>query len=115
MKSLFVATFCFCTYAAFTQSNYVAATVTQKDGKTISGQIDYREWITTPRQIRFRASAESAVIIYDCNDLKEFSITSKNEIYQSAIVDVNNESVVNRGRILVSTPVAGKSRFIHFK
>jgi len=91
MKSLFATAFCFCTYIAYAQSNYVDGAVTQKDGSIISGQIDYREWVTTPRQIRFRASAKSAAILYGCDDLKEFSITFKNEIYQSAIVDVNNE------------------------
>ena len=93
MQSLFAAVFCFCTYFAFAQSNYVAGSITQKDGTIVSGQIDYREWITTPRQIRFRASPESAAITYGCHDLAAFSITFKNEIYESAIVDVNNEPV----------------------
>ena len=70
MKSLFVITFCVCTCTAFAQSNFVAGAITQKNGKIISGQIDYREWITTPRQIRFRASADGEANIYDCNDLK---------------------------------------------
>lgn len=93
MKTLIVITFCFCAYSAFTQSNYITGSITQKDGTIVSGQIDYREWVTTPRQIRFRASAESAAIVYGCNDLAAFTITARNEIYQSAIVEVNNEPV----------------------
>lgn len=77
MKSLSVAIFCVCTCTAFAQSNFVAGAVTQKNGEISSGQIDYREWVTTPCQIRFRASADGEANIYDCNDLKEFSRSIK--------------------------------------
>lgn len=93
MKALLAAIFTLLASTLSAQSNFVAGAITKTNGETITGQIDYREWMTNPQQIKFRASADSEAETFSLNDLSEFKINHKNEIYQRAIVDVNNEPV----------------------
>ncbi|MEZ5039988.1 MAG: hypothetical protein R2828_08850 [Saprospiraceae bacterium] len=78
-------------YFAYGQTNYVTGHVVTKKGETIQGEINYKEWVVNPRKISFRT--EEGVQVYTPNDLKTFKIDAKNEIYESAIVLVNRESL----------------------
>jgi hypothetical protein len=80
-------------YTATAQTNFVAGTIIQLNGDTVKGQIEYKEWIYNPKFIRFRTNATQIGKAFTPKDIKGFTITSQNEKYQSAIVDVNNESL----------------------
>jgi hypothetical protein len=85
--------FLFPVYSAIAQANYVASSIIQLNGDTLKGEIDYREWIYNPKTINFRANKNKKSQVYKPNEIKGFTILSKNEKYQSAIVKVNNESL----------------------
>ena len=80
-------------YTAHTQVNFVASTIIQLNGDTIKGEINYQEWEYNPRKIQFRNKNTQSVKTYTCKDIKGFTINDKNEKYQTAIVDVDNDPV----------------------
>jgi hypothetical protein len=59
----------------------------------LKGEIDYKEWIYNPKTINFRANKNKSSQFFKPKDIKGFTILSKNEKYQTAIVKVNNESL----------------------
>lgn len=73
------------------QRKYTAGQVVTRDGDIIKGEIDYREWVINPRTIKFRTG--EMVTTYGPKELRSFRIDSKNEIYESAVVLVNQESL----------------------
>jgi hypothetical protein len=80
-------------YSALAQTNYVASTIIQFNGDTLKGEIDYKEWVYNPKMINFRANKNKSPQVFKPKDIKGFTILSKNEKYQTAIVKVNNESL----------------------
>ena len=80
-------------YTAHTQVNFKEATIIQLNGDTIKGEIDYQEWAYNPKKIQFRSKNTQSVKTYTCRDIKGFTISYKNEKYQSAVVDVDNDPV----------------------
>jgi hypothetical protein len=79
-------------YTAFTQVNFVAGTIVKLNGDTLKGEIDYQEWTYNPRTIQFRNKNTQSAKDYTCRDIKGFTITDKNEKYQTVVVDINKES-----------------------
>lgn len=73
------------------QRKYTPGQIVTSEGEIIQGEIDYREWVINPRSIRFRVGQE--VKTYSPQDLRSFRVDSKNEIYESAVVLVNQESL----------------------
>ena len=80
-------------YTAHTQVNFKEATIIQLNGDTIKGEINYQEWVYNPKKIEFRHKKDQNITTYSCKDIKGFTISYKNEKYQSAVVDVDNESL----------------------
>ncbi|NJL75915.1 MAG: hypothetical protein HC892_13725 [Saprospiraceae bacterium] len=78
---------------AFGQGNFVAANITTRQGETVSGEIDYQEWIVNPKTIRFRKNEGSAVQTFKPIDLKSFTIAQNQEQYVASEVYVNYEPV----------------------
>ncbi len=93
MKSRLVVSLLFLSWLLNGQANFVAGKIVTKNGETIQGEIDYREWIFNPRTIKFRKSATDTPESYKPLDLQSFFIDYKKEKYISADVFVNNESL----------------------
>jgi hypothetical protein len=80
-------------FTIIAQSNFVEGNIVTLTNDTIKGQIDYPEWIFTPKQIRFRLNNTDKSKIYTSKDIKAFSIVYKNEQYQRAIVTIYPEQI----------------------
>ena len=95
MKKIIFTLLCFLYFSnfSFTQSNFVAGTITKPDGTVVTGQIDYREWTLNPTKINFRASVIGRTEIFTPTQIKEFSITTKKEFYKSATVFLNKATI----------------------
>lgn len=74
----------------FAQSNFVNATIIQKDNKEILGQIDYQEWKKNPRRVLFKTKNE-AIKAYFPSDINGFVIIDNAERYLSAVVKLSME------------------------
>jgi hypothetical protein len=85
--------FFFGIYSAFTQTNFVAGAIITLNSDTIKGEIDYPEWIYNPRKIVFRSKNMPNAKTYTYRDIKGFTISDKNEKYQTAIVDMDDAPV----------------------
>lgn len=73
------------------QKRYTAGQVVTAGGEVLKGEIDYREWVINPRQIRFKKDGQ--VTTFYPKDLRSFKVESKNEIYETGTVLVNEESL----------------------
>ena len=73
------------------QRNFTAGQVITSTGEIIKGEINYKEWVINPKKIKFRTDGE--VREYGPKDLRSFRIDGKNEIYETAAVLVNPESL----------------------
>jgi hypothetical protein len=74
------------------QSDLLNATIIDKNGKEISGVIDYQGRGKSPRKIFFKAKDTPAKVILPI-DIQGFTIIKKNERYISAILDLNKETL----------------------
>lgn len=75
--------------SSFSQ-NYQPATLTTNDGKTLEGQINYKNWKKNPSTIQFRKDETSAAQSYGVRDLRSFVVSG--DRYVSAVVDVDYRS-----------------------
>lgn len=73
------------------QRRYTPGQIVTATGEVLKGEIDYKEWVINPRKIKFKAEGE--VRTFRPKDLRSFRIDSKQEIYESAVVLVNQESL----------------------
>lgn len=73
------------------QKRFTSGQVVTAKGEVLKGEIGYREWVINPRQIRFKKDGE--ITIFSPKDLRSFKVDSKNEIYETAAVLVNEESL----------------------
>ena len=73
------------------QKRFTSGQVITAKGEILIGEVDYLEWVINPRKIRFRQ--DGSITIYGPKDLRSFRVDSKNEIYESAAVLVNTESL----------------------
>ncbi|MEO3402702.1 hypothetical protein AAFN85_02300 [Mucilaginibacter sp. CAU 1740] len=70
------------------QTNYKASIVTTKSGQTIQGFIDYREWLSNPASVNFKAGNSTALQIYKPTDISSFEVTGL-DAYQAAKVSIS--------------------------
>ncbi|NMM49894.1 outer membrane beta-barrel protein [Marinigracilibium pacificum] len=70
------------------QDNYLPAVIVSLQGDTISGKIDYKNWGSNPDKINFYN--ENKRTIYKPFEIKSFLVND--ELYQSAIVQVDNST-----------------------
>ncbi len=94
LKTVIITAFLFFfSFSMFAQSNFVEGNIVTLTNDTIKGQIDYPEWIFTPKQIRFRLNNSDKGKIYTSKDIKAFTIIYKNEQYERAIVSIYPEQI----------------------
>lgn len=88
MKQLFVI-FCtlFCLSTVSAQKNYLPGNIKKNSGETVEGFIDYKGWDINPKQIKFRTSAESPVVVYTISDLISFEVTGKDKFVRADITE----------------------------
>ena len=80
-------------YTTNAQINFKEASIVQLNGDTLKGEINYQEWVYNPKTIEFRQKSTDNRTTYSSKDIKGFIINYKNEKYQSAVVDISNESI----------------------
>ena len=80
-------------YVTNAQINFKEASIVQLNGDTLKGEINYQEWVYNPKTIEFRQKSTDNRTTYSSKDIKGFIINYKNEKYQSAVVDISNESI----------------------
>lgn len=70
----------------FGQTNFIKGTITTNEGTVVEGFIDYQEWRTNPKEIKFKSN--DAIIIYSPMDISRFNVS--NEIYfaKKVVLDV---------------------------
>ncbi|MBL7817440.1 MAG: hypothetical protein JNL70_20710 [Saprospiraceae bacterium] len=89
LKTVLLSLFFFSVHA---QNGFVDAIVYKSDGSTMTGQIKYQEWFINPEFVQFRASNSSNIQKLYPKDISKFTITGKNETYQSAILEIANRT-----------------------
>lgn len=82
---LFLSSLLVLTPQSYCQNPVHKGFIVNKQGDTIHGMIDYRDWNLSTKKIVFMASDQSELITYSPIDIKSFSV--KNELYQAAIVE----------------------------
>lgn len=87
-KQILFSVLSFIAFTTFAQ-NFQPATIVTTDGKSVEGEINYKDWKKNPAQIQFRKSSGSPEI-YSATDLKSFTVSD--DRYVSAIVDVDDRS-----------------------
>lgn len=85
--------FSFIGQLAFAQSNFVDASITLKDGKEMSGQMDYQQWVRNPRKVLFKSENQPTQTFLP-SDIKGFVIKSNAERYLSSAVTFNIETII---------------------
>lgn len=70
---------------AFTQNNFLPASITKRSGELITGYIDYREWTVNPSKIRFKTNLQLDDSSYTVVDLSSFDITGKERFVAASI------------------------------
>jgi len=77
--------------SAFSQSNFIPASVTLANGESLAGFIDYKDWDVTPRKISFKENIDDKPIKLFVTEVREFRLN--NEIFERAIVQVEYSSL----------------------
>ncbi len=72
------------------QKNFTKAKVITIDKDTISGYIDYKEWIKSPTQISFKGDLTQSAITYNPSQIAGFIIESNQETYHTLNFEVEN-------------------------
>lgn len=75
--------FIFITLKSFTQQNFTKSKIINSLGDTLTGFIDYKEWIKSPEQISFKNKLSEVSVIYSTKELKGFIIDFNGEIYKN--------------------------------
>ncbi len=65
------------------QRNFTKGKIITVDKDTLSGYINYKEWIESPTEISFKKDITQSATTYDNTQLAGFIIDSNQEIYQS--------------------------------
>lgn len=79
MKQLFVSLLCLIGLRTTAQQNYVPGTVVTLQHDTLKGFIDFRNWSSSPAEIRFRASREGKTNTYTPAQVSEFRMSFNGE------------------------------------
>lgn len=72
------------------QKNFTKAKVITRSSDTLSGYIDYKEWIKSPNQISFKETQEQTAVTYAPYQIAGFIITENKETYHSLDFAVEN-------------------------
>jgi len=107
LKQLFIIPLFFLlTDFANAQVNFKDGLIVLKNGDTVKGQIDYRNWEVNPTKVRFKSSSSDN--IYTAQDLLSFEITGEDK-YQSAIIskdmrpiDISGINIMGDDEIVVT-------------
>lgn len=75
--------FFFITLKSFTQQNFTKSKIINSQGDTLTGFIDYKEWIKSPKQISFKKNLSEVSVTYSTEELKGFIIDFNGEIYRN--------------------------------
>jgi hypothetical protein len=92
-KKLNIFIFFFTTFASFAQSNFLEGTITRNDNSVEKGFIDYKQWGNNPKEISFKNALNASPKTVTLKDIKSFAITSINEFYKRAVVNINRASI----------------------
>lgn len=65
------------------QKNFIKGKIITTDQDTLSGYIDYKEWIESPDEISFKKDINQSASAYNNNQLAGFIIDSNQETYHS--------------------------------
>jgi hypothetical protein len=94
---LFISLCLYTTGMLSAQNNFVEATIFKNKKDSILGFIDYQEWYINPKTIAFKAKQVQKIQTFSPTDITRFTLKSKMDTYQSAIVDINkNEAFESR-------------------
>lgn len=85
-KTLLLSGIFLCCLSTFSQKNFHPATIVTIDGRSLTGEIDYRNWQKTPSTILFRTDKSSEPRNYTVDDLQSFKVSG--DVYKRAIVDI---------------------------
>ncbi|MBL7697680.1 MAG: PorT family protein [Chitinophagaceae bacterium] len=107
--------------------NFQPATLVTSDGKSLEGEINYKNWKKNPAKIQFRrhaASSSATQETYTAKDLKSFTVSG--DYYAAAIVEVDYRSdnpgsltsesniIVRRDTVFLRALVRGTKSLYHF-
>lgn len=92
LKSLRICLLLCVAFTANAQKNFVDAIVYHHNGDSIQGQISYQEWYINPDFIVFKAKNATKTVEFRPKDIAKFVIKGKNEIYESATLDVLDQT-----------------------
>jgi len=77
----------------FAQSNYAPGYVVGLNGDTLSGFINYREWVMNPKEIAFKHSqGDAKATRFDRSRMKSFGLTGF-AYYERHVVSISQDSV----------------------
>ncbi|WP_337044611.1 hypothetical protein [Emticicia sp. 17c] len=89
MRFQLIITFLFFTaQLSLAQKNFVKGSIITAEKDTLSGYIDYREWIISPTEIAFRKTPDQTSTVYSHTQLAGFIIDSSHETYHSLNFDI---------------------------
>lgn len=106
MKQLFVSLLCLTGIHAVAQQNYVPGTVVTQQHDTLKGFIDFRNWSSSPAEIRFRPSLDGTTTTYTPAQVSEFRMSFNGEtvyVTKHVLLDVTR-SVTSSVNMAVETP-----------
>ncbi|MFN7117398.1 MAG: hypothetical protein ACK4TA_11405 [Saprospiraceae bacterium] len=94
MNQIFTICLILVSFTLEAQKNFVEGSITTLQGETINGKIDYREWVKTPREIRFqRSTTPGKIETFTYYDIAGFKIQHNKEEYIRTIVGINKEPI----------------------
>lgn len=79
------------TNVALGQGNFEPGYVITSDGEHIEGEIDDRQWISNPREIRFRVPGEDDIRTYHYRELDEFGVG--NDLFRRHTVQLDQTPI----------------------
>jgi hypothetical protein len=85
------------------QVNYQPATVVNKEGKILNGQINYQNWERNPLGILFKQGENGKVIRYTPADIQSFQV--EGDTYISAVVSVDKTPRETQHLTYASKPI----------
>lgn len=74
------------------QENYLPGYILSLKDDTVKGYVDYRNWKVNPKEIYFKTTFDAQIIGYSPTTIRGFGV--KDEVYKSAIVDVEMSQFV---------------------
>lgn len=124
---IFIANFC------LAQRNFIKGKLITADKDTLSGYIDYKEWVKSPLEIYFKREMSQPSFVYSSTELRGFIIDFNQETYTSLSFSIeklprNGSKIVfqslgayfNRGKRFIQKNAfvrvlsAGKAMLYHF-